>query len=141
MTGPAGDAGSRRDVPHLYLADYLVERPDHPRLARCRSAVRPGGALPYVGHYSDQNCNFALDLFDALEAADCLPMSAELLRRAIRDIGDELTYRLTEFDSRLAAARSGALIRTVYQTWDGAVYCNSVVPGEYLVAVSLGAPP
>jgi hypothetical protein len=140
MTVPAGDADSRHDVPHLYLADYLVGR-GHPRLARCRLAVRPGGALPYLGHYSDQNCNFALDLFDDLEAAGRLPMPAELLRRAVRDIGDELTYRLAEFDTRLAAAQSGALIRTVYQTRDGAVYCNSVVPGEYVVAVSLGTPP
>jgi hypothetical protein len=140
MTAPAAAGGSRHGVPHLYLADYLVGRPEHPRLPRCRSAVRPGGELPYLGHYSAQNCNFALDLFDQLEAADRLPMPAELLRRAIRDIGDELTYRLADFDARLAAAQSGALIRTVYQARDGAVYCNSVVPGEYLVAVSLGAP-
>src|SRR5215475_1940297 len=140
MTAPAAGAGSQRDVPNLYLADYLVGRPEHPRLARCRSAVYPGGALPYLGHYTDQNCNFALDRFDDPQVAGRLPMSAESLRRGILEIGDELVYRLTDFDQRLAVARSGALIRTVYQTGDGAVYCNSVVPGEYVVAVTLGAP-
>jgi hypothetical protein len=137
MTAPASYAGSRRDVPNHYTANYLKGQAEHPRLARCRSAVHPGGALPYVGHYTAQNCNFALDLFDDPELAGRLPMPAEDLRRAILDIGDELVYRLTDFDQRLAVARSGALIRTVYQTAGGAVYCNSVVPGEYLVAVVL----
>src|SRR5262249_29686351 len=141
MNAPVADADSRHDQPHRYLADYLEGQPDHPRLARCRSAVQRGGALPYLGHYTDQHCNFALDFFDDPEVAARLPMSAESLRRAILEIGDELTYRLTEFDGRLAVAQSGALIRTVYQTDVGAVYCNSVVPGEYVVAVSLGAPP
>jgi hypothetical protein len=124
MSAPVPRTG---DEPYLYLAGYLAGRPEHRRLAACRDAVRRGD-LPYLAHYSDQACNFALDrLGGAVE-------QVARVRHAALEVGDELVYRLKDFDQRLAAAQSGALIRTVYETAAGALYCFAVVPGEYVVA-------
>lgn len=133
---PASGIGvlPRDDPPYRYVADYLAGRPPQDRLECCESAVLADPGLQYVAHYSDQTCNFALDKLDRPYLAATLDSRPEQVRRAILEVGDELVYRLQDFDQRLAPLQTGAVIRTVYQTLRGALFCYAVVPGEYVVA-------
>lgn len=141
MAAPTADADHRQQRPHVIVADFLTGLPEHRRLRVCRDAVLAGDGLRYVAHYTDETCNFAIDLFDDLDAARQVDTDPAQMRRAILETGDELVYRLKDFDQRLSVAKSGALIRTVYHARYGALYCYRVVPGEYVIAASLIAQP
>ncbi|MFC3988174.1 hypothetical protein [Actinoplanes siamensis] len=66
-----------------------------------------------------------------------VPRMADSCRR----IAEKLSFDTDDkLDGRLLRLGTGRLIRTVLATARGAVYCEQVVPGSYLVGVTIGLP-
>lgn len=101
----------------------------------CRNAVLSGQGLHHVAHYSSGVYDFAADVLDDLKLG---PRAQDTRsREELQRLGRQLSFIATGLDRTLQEARTGALIRTVLHTEEGAIYCNSVVPREYVVGVTL----
>lgn len=97
----------------------------------CRTLLAKTPQLSYLGHYSQ-------DLFDF--GFDVLKDSGQDIG-AVQRLGRQVSYEMNMLDRVLAAARTGGLIRTVLQTEHAGVICQSVVPRENVVGLSLDRSP
>jgi hypothetical protein len=79
--------------------------------------------------------DFAVDAFDEL------PGEPERLREACNNTARLVASVATVQDEKLAEVRTGKLIRVVAHSEQGAVYCFSVVPGQYIVGFTVAATP
>jgi hypothetical protein len=96
--------------------------------------------LAYLAHYSSGAFDFSIDVLgDLPRSADTLPGNTR--RDELQRLGRALSSAMTSLDRTLQEVRTGALIRTVLDTKEGAAFCNSVVPREYLVGLVLDREP
>src|SRR5262249_51462912 len=130
-------SGRLEDVVHVYTADHLNGGGFPEGLAAFTEAVLAGAGLHHLAHYSDNVCGFALDVLAAPATAAQPPGSVGRARKSCPPGGAGLGYPLLSLDRLLQQAQSGALIRIVLHTPQGAVFCNSIIPREYLVAHTL----
>lgn len=141
--GRARDArktgGGNTVQPYLEEAEHLgAEFAD--TLATCRAAVRDGGPLHYLAHYSSAVFDFSVDVLgDPPDPATVLPGASR--RDELRRLGRQLSFVVNGIEQTLLEARTGGLIRTVLHTENGAVFCDSVVPRECVVGVALSRSP
>jgi hypothetical protein len=121
------------------VADHLGPEFAETRQA-CRDAMAKTTALSYLAHYSSAVFDFGLDsLGDPPPAPDALPGTTR--RDEFKRLGRRLGTTVTNLDRTLQEVRTGRLIRTVLQTEDGAVYCDSVVPSENVVGLVVDRSP
>lgn len=93
------------------------------------SALGEHGPLHHLAQCSDGVLDFLLTLETAPLAT---PVSEP--HTTLRRIDQQLSFAVAQLDRRLSEARSGSLIRVLLEAGDGAYYCDSVIPGIYLVA-------
>jgi hypothetical protein len=126
VTGPeTGDL--RADGPVERRAPHTEDQGDE-QLALCRAAISGGRGLRYLAHYTNGVFDFAVHDLDPVPDDDPHERT-----------GRHFSSETSELDRALRGVRSGQLIRVVLQTRDGAIYCCSVVPNEYLVGFALDA--
>ncbi|HEU0089635.1 MAG TPA: hypothetical protein VFQ77_18650 [Pseudonocardiaceae bacterium] len=80
---------------------------------------------------------FAVDaLADPALAEEVADISIDRLRAACRQAGQELCYNMLCLNQDLQQLQSGDLIRIVLHGPKGAIICNRVIPGEYIVTLT-----
>jgi hypothetical protein len=110
----------------------------HGRTNACREAVLRGHGLHHIAHYANGVYEFAVDVLADPALADELAGASVARKRAdCVQVGRELSYRALSLDRSLQEVQSGALIRTVLQSAKGTLFCNSVLPREHIVALTL----
>jgi hypothetical protein len=115
------------------VADHLGPEFGETRQA-CRDTMAKSTALRYLAHYSSAVFDFGLDaLGDPPPPPDALPGTTR--RDELKRLGRQLGSTITNLDRSLQEVRTGRLIRTVLQTEEGAVFCDSVVPSENVVGL------
>lgn len=127
---------------HLTVGPHQVEEWAD-AIGACDAAVSPAG-LHMVIRVSSGVADFALDVLD--DVADRI---AEVgiddgpakVRQSCLRTARLVTSIMTQQDERLAEARSGALIRLLVQGDNGAIFCQSVVPGQFLVGYTVASTP
>jgi hypothetical protein len=77
----------------------------------------------------------------AVDAFDDLPDGSQRLRQACNKTARLVASVTTIQDGKLADVRTGQLIRVVLHGERGAVYCLSVVPGQYIVGFTIAPAP
>jgi hypothetical protein len=115
---------------------------------QCRQAVA-GGQVHFVGHYSNNVYDFAFDTLAKVrpdiraDPAGGRPDNRPLdrLREDLRRVGRQLGHQLSILDGSLEDLRCGRLIRIVLHGEDGVVFCNSIVPHQYIVGLVRDRPP
>jgi len=123
----------RPDELYVEVADHLGPEFGETRQA-CHDAMAKSTALRYLAHYSSAVFDFGLDaLGDPPPAPDALPGTTR--RDELKRLGRQLGFTVANLDRSLQEARTGRLIRTVVQTEDGAVFCDTVVPSENVVGL------
>lgn len=115
------------------VADHLGPEFGDARQA-CFDTMVKSTALRYLAHYSRAVFDFGFDaLGDPPPSPDALPGTTR--RDELKRLGRQLGFTVTTLDRTLQEARTGRLIRTVVQTEEGAVFCDSVVPSENVVGL------
>jgi hypothetical protein len=126
---------------HEFAAPHVGAEYDLWR-AHCGDALRATPELHHVAHYSTGIYNFDADVFDLPGVADRLgDRPATWWRSEIRRTGRQLTFQAEQMNQRLQFLGTGDLIRTVLDGDQGAVICNRVIPGVYLVGCTISAKP
>jgi hypothetical protein len=122
-TSPTPDGTA---VSHTVRASHVNDAFE-PTIALCRETLH-ANPLDYLAHYGDGLFDFSVDRL----AAD----GGELGREDLQRVGQQLALRLTTLDRKLQEVRTGGLIRTVLHAPSGAVFCDSVIPGQQVVGVA-----
>lgn len=99
---------------------------------RCRDAILGGKALHYLALHTGCVTDFTVDVLNDSQFTDWISGSPDSRRSVCQRAGRDLSGIVIDVDDRLEYVRTGALIRTVVQGARGSMYCNSVVPGQYL---------
>jgi len=84
------------------------------------------------GHHSHDRFDFSVDVFPLGSSRRPAAFDREPLRTLTLGVGT----KVREIDGTLQVAGTGELIRTVLHAEHLAVYCNGIVPGEYIVGAS-----
>src|SRR5215475_10503834 len=100
----------------------------------CDEVIDPAG-LQSVIRITSGVTDFTVDAFD--ELAD----ESERLREACNNTARLVVSVTTTQDGKLAEVRTGQLIRVVAHGERGAVFCLSVVPGQYVVGFTVAPTP
>lgn len=103
---------------------------------RCRDAILSGNALHYLAHHTGSVCDFTVDVLGDSRFTDWISGSPDSRRSACQRAGRDLSGVVIDVDDRLQYVRTGALIRTFMQGTRGSMYCNRVVPGQYVTGHS-----
>jgi hypothetical protein len=129
------------------LAPFLVSAPGSAntlepddylkRLDMTQRLLLTDRGLHYLAQYGTGARHFDVDLLAAVRTAD--GPDAEVSRRlACRRIARKLSFQAAvHLDGWLADLETGPLIRTVLETGNGALFCDRVVPGTFLIGVSV----
>jgi hypothetical protein len=126
-------------MPFEEHASHVDERFSETR-ARCRNAVLSRQGLHHLAHYTDCVYDFALDVLNDLQfQTGWMSSSVDRRRNECQRIGRDLSGVVCEVDSTLQYVRTGALIRTVLQGAKGSMYCDRIVPNQYLVGLNLAS--
>jgi hypothetical protein len=88
---------------------------------RVRQALVDVPQLCHIGHFADGDWDFSYEV--------------EPVRTDYAALGCNLIGALTKLDEDLDPAGTGQLIRTVVHAEDGALICDTIVPGERLLGV------
>lgn len=124
---------------HEELAEHIGDEFDATKKA-CITTLGALDRLGYLAHYSSSAFDFSVDVLgDPPRSADMLPGSTR--RDELQRLGRTLSSATTSLDRTLQEVRTGALIRMVLHTEQGAAVCNSVVPREYVVGLVLNRAP
>jgi hypothetical protein len=119
---PPADRVGSGTVVNENAADHVGPAFDDIR-ASGRATVLGTPGPHHLAHFSGSVFDFDVDVL------------SERARSGCRRTGQQLCVAFWELDQTLQRVRSGALIRTVLHTDRGACYCNSIVPGQCVVAV------
>lgn len=130
-----GAGGGAGPAAYVDRAAHLTEAFDW-MIRRCEEAVLRERGLHHVAHYSAGVYDFAVDVLHRPELAG--RRTATLERKTLGEIGRRLSFKVSSLDHALEDVRTGRLIRTVLHTQSGVLYCNSVLPGGYVIALLLG---
>lgn len=126
------DGAGPDPVPHRRAAAHYQRH--LPKLAPALSPALAGaGPVHHLMQCSDGVYDFTLDVLDAVPGAAAPDLPVGQARTGLRRVGEQLSVSAAQLDRRLAELRSGGLIRLVLQAAGGAFYCDSVVPGRYLI--------
>jgi hypothetical protein len=118
-------------TPHVEAAEHVGDEFGDTIKALRETAASVDG-LDYLAHYSSGVFNVGIDrLGDPASPADALP--GRTRRDELRRLGRTLSLMLSDMDRTLRPARTGGLIRAVFQTQRSAEFCNLVVPGQHVV--------
>jgi hypothetical protein len=125
--------------PHVFRASHASRGYDEIE-AHCRHAVGVDRAH-HVAHYSFGVLDLAVDVLDEPDIAERLTgrMTTARQRRDFEGFGRQLHYAMDDIQEQLAAARSGRLIRTVFDSGEAALFYFEIRPSQYLVAVTTAA--
>ncbi len=137
---PASGGGYRPSLGDVVMDDFAeyLSGEDDQRAAVCRDAVLSGRGLHHVAHYVNGVYEFAVDvLADPALAGEVAGAGLDRKRAACLQTGRELSYNMVRVDHSLREVQSGALIRAVFQSAKGAIFCGRVIPREYIVALVL----
>ncbi|MFD4668680.1 hypothetical protein ACFWNN_03040 [Lentzea sp. NPDC058450] len=95
-------------------------------IERCRDAVAREASIAHLSHYSLGSHDFSIDRMGAAQ---------QWQRDDLVVLGRRLWFQFTRLERTLLDARTGALIRMVAQSTEGAVICVATQPGDQLVGV------
>lgn len=128
---------SEQPVPVTPFED-LASRVDNDRFSKarflCREAVQNLQGIQHLAYYVNGVCGFTVDvLADTVRPIDRPASSIESRRSDYKLVGSQLSNIVNDLDRTLQKVRTGALIRTVLHASRGVIYCNSVVPNEYII--------
>ncbi len=115
-----------RETTAEFLSDAFAEA-----RRTCRKLLATTPQLHFLGHYSQDLFDFGFTVLDG-SGQDAA---------AVQWLGRQVSYEMNALDRVLQAARTGGLIRTVLQTEHAGVICQSVVPRENVVGLSLDRSP
>ena len=113
------------------------------RVALAEELLLSNDGLHYLAQYGRGIRQFDIDVLSAVAENDG-PDGAEQRRAGCRRIARKLSFQSTvHLDDWVADLQTGPLIRTVLETSAGAIYCDRVVPGTFLVGatVAMGETP
>jgi len=108
------------------------------RVSRARDLVLGNGGLHYVAEYGVGFRYFEVDVLRALDSPGRNDAGAQRRRVLCRKIGRKISFQTARhLNEWLAPLETGPLIRTVIRTRGGAIYCDRIVPGQYLVGATV----
>jgi hypothetical protein len=93
-----------------------------------REAMTGDHLLCHLGHYTDGQMDVAVDVLDGDPDHDECDRSEYVLTAR------RLSTFVSELERELLQVRTGSLVRVVLQAATGAVYCDSVVPDQHVIA-------
>lgn len=126
-------------MPFEELASHVDKRFSE-TIARCRDTILSRQELHHLAHYTDYVYDFALDVLDDPQfQTSWMSSSVDRRRNEYQRIGRDLSGVVSEVDGTLRYVRTGALIRTVLQGVRGSMYCDRIVPNQYLVGLNLAS--
>jgi hypothetical protein len=101
-----------------------------------REAMHGDHLLCHLGHYTDGQVDVTVDALDSSRTDHDECERAEYVRT-----GRRLSTFVSELERELLPLRTGSLIRVVLQAATGAVFCDSVVPDQHVIAFTRTDPP
>lgn len=124
----------------LEKASHVTDR-YRERVEACVVAMRTP-TLHHVAHYTNGCFDLSLDRLAEVRPDRPAEVRSEegarSLRGRLRQAGRGLADLHNTLHDETAGARQGSLIRTVFQTDRGGLFCNRIVPGEVVVGFHLG---
>lgn len=110
-------------------------------VARARDLVLLDEGLHYLAGYGVGVRYFDVDVLRALYPDGAAETLAVQCRADCRKIGRKISFQAARhLNEWLAALETGFLIRTVVRTGQGAIYCDQIVPGQYLIGATVPQP-
>jgi hypothetical protein len=115
-------------------AEYLGREFDTTRAA-CGATAQVTPGLHQLAHYSSGVFDFSVDALDEADALAGQPIAQA--RKDFQQLGRQLNFTVNTINRNIQEARTGELIRVVLHTSEGAVFCDAVQPGQYVVGLTI----
>ncbi|MDG4785159.1 hypothetical protein O7626_04290 [Micromonospora sp. WMMD1102] len=142
MTRPAESPGPVRPPEPAGPFEYLAPRIGtgfHERRERCAVRVGGTGPLHHIAQCTDGQLDFSLDALGDDALKHVYPeLSLAQKRRTAHRTDEQVSLKATQLERRLLGARTGPLIRLVLQGARGALICDRLKSGTYLIGALLG---